>query len=161
MKIRLNFVSNSSSTSFLVSEDLTSKGITCLKLTRAQKELLNGSLINGKSEKIGINLDKDLYLTEFVSDYDDRKWDIVTSVEHIPYESGQMCGEPYTDDEVYNEYQIDGDRSVYLRKEHDEAKQMPFSEFVKEFRHTYNEQGDMNVIVKYEPNGIKLIFVKK
>ena len=37
---------------------------------------------------------------------------------------------------------------------------MPFSEFVKEFRHTYNEQGDMNVIVKYEENGIHLTFVK-
>lgn len=157
MKVRLNYVSNSSSTSFLVSEDLTSKGIACIKLTRAQKELLNGSLINEKSERIGINLDKDLYLTEFVSDCDDKKWDIVTSVERIPYESGQMCGEPYTDDEVYNEYQIDGDRSVYLRKEHDEAKQMKFSKFAKEFKKAHS---DIDVIVKYDEKGIHLTLVE-
>lgn len=160
MKIRICYVSNSSSASFLVSEDLTSKGIACLKLTQAQKEMLNGSLIQDGEIKVGINLTKDLYLTEFVSDCDDKKWDIIESVEHMVYENGQMCGEPYSDDDVYNEYQIDEDRSVYLRKEHDEAKQMPFSEFVKEFRHTYNEQGDMNVIVKYEENGIHLTFVK-
>ena len=96
MKVRLNYVSNSSSTSFLVSEDLTSKGTACIKLTRAQKELLNGSLINDKEERIGINLDKDLYLTEFVSDCDDEKWDIVTRVERIPYESVALGGEQYS-----------------------------------------------------------------
>ena len=104
MKIRICYVSNSSSASFLVSEDLTSKGIACLKLTQAQKEMLNGSLIQDGEVKVGINLTKDLYLTEFVSDCDDKKWDIIESVEHMVYENGQMCGEPYSDDDVYNEY---------------------------------------------------------
>ena len=156
MKVRLNYVSNSSSTSFLVSEDLTSKGIACIKLTRAQKELLNGSLINDKEERIGINIDKDLYLTEFVSDCDDEKWDIVTSVERIPYESGALGGEPYSE-EYYNEYQIDGDRSVYIRKEHDEAKQMKFSKFAREFKKAYS---DIDVIVKYDEKGIHLTLVE-
>lgn len=156
MKVRLNYVSNSSSTSFLVSEDLTSKGIACIKLTRAQKELLNGSLINGKEERIGVDVNKDLYLTEFVSDCDDKKWDIVTSVEHMVYESGSLGGEPFSE-EYYNEYQIDGDRSVYLRKEHDEAKQMKFSKFAKEFKKAHS---DIDVIVKYDEKGIHLTLVE-
>ena len=158
MKIRNGYVSNSSSSSFLVSEDLTSKGIACLKLTRAQKELLNGALIQGGETRIGVDVNKDLYLTEFVSDCDDRKWDIVTSVEHMLYESGQICGEPYAE-EYFNEYQIDGDTSVYLRKEHDEAVQMEFGKFVKEFKKTYDIK--TNVIVKYkEDNCIILKIVE-
>lgn len=157
MKIRNGYVSNSSSSSFLVSEDLTKKGIACLKLTQAQKEVLNGAYIQNGETKIGINLDKDIYLTEFVFDGDDRKWETVTSVEHMVYESGQMCGEPYSDDDVYNEYQIDGDHSVYLRKEHDEAKQMKFSKFAKEFKKAYS---DMDVIVIYGDDKVTLKFVK-
>lgn len=157
MKIRNGYVSNSSSSSFLVSEDLTKKGIACLKLTQAQKEVLNGAYIHNRENQIGINLDKDIYLTEYVFDGDDRKWETVTSVEHMEYEDGQMCGEPYGDIEDYNEYQIDGDRSVYLRKEHDEAEQMKFSKFAKEFEKHFS---DMDVIVVYGLNEVTLKFVK-
>ena len=156
MKIRSNYVSNSSSTSFIVTEDLTSKGIACLKLSKAQMELLNGNLDAEYGGKVFFDTNKDFWLTEFVSDCDDKKWDIVTSVEHRSYESGQMCGEPYTDDEVYNEYQIDGDRSVYLRKEHDLAKQMSFNKFAKEFKRAYFNS---DVIVQYKQNGEILLKV--
>ena len=161
MKIRIGYVSNSSSASFLVSEDLASKGIACLKLTRAQKELINGSKISYDSDsgsRFGLDLKRDIYLTQFVSEWDEKKCDIIESVEHLKYENGQMCETPYVE-EAFNEYQIDGDTSVYLRKEHDEAVQMEFGKFVKEFKKIYDIK--TNVIVKYkEDNCIILKIVE-
>lgn len=148
MKIRMSYVSNSSSASFLVFQDLTSQGIYCLKLTTAQKELINGTIIN--DERIGLDTSKDVYLTEFVFDGDDEKWDKIMNVEHQYYSGGQIGGEPYADD-MFNEYRIDGYTSVYLRKEHDEAKQMKFNKFVKDIKETYGTK--VEVIVKYEKNG--------
>ena len=159
MKIRIGYVSNSSSASFLVLEDLTSKGIACLKLTQAQKELINGSkLSDGSDSRFGLDLKRDIYLTQYVSEWDEKKCDIIESIEHLKYENGQMCETPYVE-EAFNEYQIDGDTSVYLRKEHDAAVQMEFGKFVKEFKKIYDIK--TNVIVKYkEDNCIILKMVE-
>lgn len=144
MKIRSNYVSNSSSSSFIVTKDLSDLGISCLKLTRAQKEKINGSVCY--DEKVIIYPDKDYWITEFINDGDDRKWDIIEKGgEHIIYSEGQMCGEPY-DDRFYNEYPIDGDVSVFIRKEHDEAKQMSFNKFAKKFKENF---GSSEVLVEY------------
>ena len=145
MKIRSNYVSNSSSSSFIITKDLTDKGICCLKLTTAQKERLNGSKIY--DETISLDPNKDFWLTEFIYDGDDRKWDVIENGgEHIIYSEGQMCGEPYEESD-FNEYQINGDISVYIRKEHDEIKQMKFTEFAKEFKKLYGS--DVEVLVEY------------
>ena len=116
------------------------------------------SFLTRNDEHLSIEIDPtdDVYLTQFISDSHDAEWDLVMSVEHFEYENGQMCEEPYTDDEYYNEYNVDG-KPIYLRKDHDEAKQMPFSKFAREFKKTY---GDKDVIVKYDENGIQLTYVR-
>lgn len=148
MKIRSNYVSNSSSSSFIVTKDLTNEGIACLKLTQAQKEKINGSTIYDKT--IGLDLNKDFWLTQFISDCNDRKFDIIESAEHILYSEGDL-GEECRDDTYYNEYQIDGDISVYILKEHDEIKQIKFKEFVKNFKEQFGKDAD--VLVEYTKDG--------
>ena len=151
MKIRKGYVSNSSSSSFIVAQDLTDKGIACLKLSQAQKELINGSVIY--DEKIWLDVNKDFYLTEFICD-DEKKYDIIDGVEHVFYQEGQLCGEPRNPD-YCNEYNL-GYNSVYLLKKHDVAKQMTFNQFVNKYR-----KSDLpkEVIVKFEDDGVKLTYV--
>lgn len=151
MKIRKGFVSNSSSSSFIVAKDLTDKGVSCLKLSQAQKELINGSVLY--DEKIWLDVNKDFYLTEFIGD-DEEKNEAINSVEHFMYQEGQLCGEP-REESYYNEYRV-GYSSVYLLKNHDVAKQMTFNQFVNKYR-----KSDLpkEVIVKYEDDGVKLMYV--
>lgn len=153
MKIRKGYVSNSSSSSFIVTQDLTNKGISCIKLSEEQKELINGTNIYG--DIINLDLDKDYWLTQFLSDCTNL-YDTLTEYEHIFYQEGQLNETPRCED-FYNEYQVGefGD-SVYLLKKHDIAKQMSLSKFVKEHKKTEFPQ---NFIVKYEDDGIKLIYV--
>ena len=134
MKIRSCYVSNSSSSSFIVTKDLSDKGITCLKLSKEQIELINGSSIEyDDSKKFELDPSKDYWLTEFIYDIDDEaSEELMEDPNRIVYSSGQMSMEPY-DLESFNKYDIDGEVSIYIRKEHDVAKQMTFAEFIKNF----------------------------
>ena len=153
MKIRIKYVSNSSSSSFIIKEDLRNQGINCIKLTEEQKRLING--YKNWDQEINLDLDKEYWLTQFISDCYE-KYDIVTEKEHIFYQEGQLNETPRNED-FYNEYQGgEFDTSVYLLKKHDESKQMSLNEFVKEYKKTDLPQ---EFIVKYEDDGIKLIYV--
>lgn len=154
MKIRSNYVSNSSSSSFIVSQDLTDKGIACIKLSKEQLELINGfETINGK---ICFDLTKDFYLTQFISDCEDEKYNIINNIEHVVYMSGSLGEEPY-DEDYFNEYITKNGYSVYLDKQHDTAKQMTFNKFATE----YKKSGlPKTVIVKYQEDGIFLKYVE-
>lgn len=149
MKIRNGYVSNSSSSSFIVTKDLTNEGILCYKLTEAQKQLINGSK-NIDGVIINLDLNKDFWLTQYIFEGYDYKIDLIKSIEHVFYGEGEMSEQPYNK-ELFNEYKIDGDTSVYLMKQHDEAEQMKFSKFIKQFNKTFSK--DTQVIVKYEKNG--------
>lgn len=147
MKIRTCFVSNSSSSSFIVSDNLESKGIACLKLSPEQKKLLQAAgYLKGK------DLEKDYWLTEFLGD--ERDYAPIEAVEHEDYVEGDL-GEFPRCEEYYNEYEVGG-RSVFLMKEHDDARQMYFREFVKQYK---NAGLPLEVIVRYESDGVKLIYV--
>lgn len=152
MKIRNNYVSNSSSSSFIVTEDISYLGINCLKLSEEQKELING--FDSFGDVIVLDMNKDYYLTQFISDCTNL-YDKLHEVEHIFYQEGQLSEEPRNED-YYNEYQSEYGMSVYLLKQHDTAKQMTLNQFVKEYKKTDLPK---NFIVKYEEDGIKLIFV--
>ena len=154
MKIRTCYVSNSSSSSFIVTKDLTSQGISCIKLTEGQLELLNGYKAWESDEKsFNPEKNKEYYLTEYISDGRDDCFTIRDMGDSFTYCDGGHFG-PY-DEEMFNEYQT-GFNSVWLRKEHDEAKQMSFAEFIKIFIESH---GNPDVIVSYEGNSVNLKFV--
>ena len=147
MKLRTCYVSNSSTSSFIIGVDLSSKGVSCLKLNDEQKRLLQADgFLKGK------DLSKDYYLTEFV--YSDSHYDAIQAVEHEEYQEGQLNGEPRWE-EMYNEYSK-GYQSVYLRRDHDNAKQMTISQFVKAYKKAGLPQ---DVIVRYEADGVKLLYI--
>ena len=73
MKIRSNYVSNSSSSSFIVTKDLNNKGISCLKLNEKQLELLRGwKCWEEDKESFEPKENQEYYLTEYISDCDDQ-----------------------------------------------------------------------------------------
>lgn len=155
MKVRNGYVSNSSSSSFIVKEDLSNKGISCLKLTNEQLKLLEGYKPWGDENKIfHAESGQDYYLTEFIPNYE-KNWNEVFNMDSsFEYASGNYK-EPYDENE-YNEY-CGEFHSVWLRKEHDVAKQMSFGQFVCDFLDKY---GNDDVIAKYEKDSIVLIKVK-
>ena len=153
MKKRKTYVSNSSSCSFIVTTDLTDKGITCLKLTNEQKKLINQYPTSDDKFTI-TDFSKDYYITQFINDCKDEKYDLLDSVEHHYYAEGQLCEEPYTD-EFFNEYNSDFGKSVYIKKEHDEAEEMTFKKMVQMFK-KMDYTG--NVLVKYTKTGVEITF---
>lgn len=155
MKIRNGFVSNSSSSSFIVTKDLNDSGISCLKLNKKQLELMKGyKLWTEDKEAFEPKENQDYYLTEYLSDCDKRWEKLKDMKDAFEYSCGGHGG-PY-DENQFNEYNCNFG-SVYLRKEHDEAKQMNFNKFVKKFKEDY---GNIDVIVKYENDSIVLIPVR-
>lgn len=128
MKIRLCYVSNSSSCSWIVRQDLTQMGINCLKLNIEQKKKLFDSGYIKKED-----IESDLYLTQYISECS-SKYSIINNIDHIEYEEGQLNETPRWE-ELYNEYQVNGwDNSVYLAKQHDNAKQMTLKQFIKYYK---------------------------
>ncbi len=156
MKIRSNYVSNSSSSSFIVEKDLTSKGLPCLQLTEEQKKRINGSKFLG--EIIELDLTKNYWLTPYIYDGNDRYDEIKKSANAIEYDEGEMSEMPYNDI-YYNEYVIDGDTSIFIKKEDDAAVQMKFSKFVKMIEQDYGS--NIQVVVDYKQNHIELRVVEK
>lgn len=155
MKVRTNYVSNSSSSSFIVKKDLSNIGVDCMKLTEEQLDLLAGyKKWEDDDEVFNPEKNQEYYLTQYISDCSDN-WEKVKEMDGTFEYSNGGHGGPY-DEEMFNEYQNSFD-SIWLRKEHDVAKEMSFGEFIKEFLELY---GNEDVIVKYEGNSIILTRVR-
>lgn len=155
MKARNGYVSNSSSSSFIVKEDVSNLGISCIKLNKKQLELLKGfKQWEDDAESFEPVENQDYYLTEYIADCCDD-WGKVRDMEGAFEYSAGGHGGPY-DEEDFNEY-VCNFGSVYLRKEHDEAKQMSFNKFAKSFKTDY---GNIDVLVKYEKDSIVLIPIR-
>ena len=151
MKIRNGYISNSSSSSYIVNKDLSQFGISCIKLTKEQMMLIHDNPTNNIINFA--NYDVDCYLTQFV--YSDSQYEEIKKVEHILYQEGQMNCEPREED-LYNEYASEFGYSVYILKQHDIAKKMTLNEFVKEYKKTDLPK---QFLIKYEKDGIKLKYI--
>ena len=156
MKVRCGYVSNSSSSSFIVKEDVSKKGVSCIKLSEEQLELLDGYKMWEDDEDVfHPEKNQDYYLTEYISDCDDKYTDIKNDSGYsFEYSSGGHWG-PYDEDE-FNEYST-GFTSVWLYKFHDTAKQMSLNKFVKKFKEDY---AGCDVIVKHDKDKIILTIVR-
>ena len=148
MKTRNSYVSNSSSCSYLVKIDLSQYGIACLKLNLQQKQRLADA---GYIKQQDIN--NDFFLTQFLYM---EKFDI-NSIQSYEYINGQMNEQPY-DYEYFNEYQLgQWGKSVYLKKQHDNAKQMTLKQFVKYYK---NSDLPQNFIVSHTDEGFEFKYIR-
>lgn len=95
MKIRTSYVSNSSSSSYVICRDMTDDGIGCYKL--------RPDMYAAVAKSLGVSLapDKDWYVTRFLTYADDRNgnYDKLISGEHYVYMDGEMSGNPYMNDD--------------------------------------------------------------
>lgn len=143
MKIRSSYVSNSSSSSFIVKKDLSDMGISCIKLNAEQLKRMDG--MKDWDDNVFIyDENKEYWLTELISDGYDDKYDIAKENMVFHYDEGGH-GEPYAE-EYYNEYDT-GFKSVWLRKEHDNAKEMTLDKLVNTIK---QDHGNCKVLVEYE-----------
>jgi hypothetical protein len=109
MKLRTNYVSNSSSSSFIVNCDLTDKGIYCYALRPNQLASISET-ING----VQLDADRTWYLTESVTDCNYGTWiDAREGTDYYEYVDLALGGEPY-DEEHFIEV---ADRVWLLRKD--------------------------------------------
>lgn len=150
MKIRTNFVSNSSSSSFIVKQGLWTDKHVCMRLSEEQLKKLEGYSddYEGKN-KFHAEEGVAYFLTPFISDCSNEYETIPKDA--FRYSDGSW-NIPY-DDREFNSYPM-GDVNVYIRKEHDVAEQMAFGQFIRDFLEEY---GNSDVIVQHEADGIKLI----
>lgn len=154
MKIRLGYVSNSSSSSFLCSKDVSHLGVDCIKLSREQVIAMNAICTWDGTVIHKLDPDKEYYVTEYIPDYEYKYDNLKESDAYIcEYDSGGFGG-PY-DEDMYNEYNT-AFSSVYIRKSDDVAEQMSFHKFYK----SYMEAGlPREVIVEYKEDGVFLKWV--
>lgn len=151
MKIRSGFISNSSSSSFIVFEDLTSRGVHCFKLTKEQMKLMEGYQYCDETGEVNFK-GRQGYLTKFITGYYKDENAVLDNVEKIHYTDGENDGEPYQFSTcyLYNEHRH-GDESFFVLKEHDTAEQMTISKFASMFKKNHR---NAEVLVKYENDGI-------
>ena len=143
MKIRTNYVSNSSSCSWIVKKDLSEFGIGCIKLTIEQLNLIKG-YPDWDNNMFDFDENKEYWLTEFISDCYEHKYEVAKDNSVFHYDEGGHYG-PY-DEDCYNEYTADDGSSVWIRKEHDVAKEMTINKFANSIKKEY---GNCNVLVEY------------
>ena len=109
MKTRTGFVSNSSSSSFLVPFNVSEKGIACVKLSKEIVDCLNRNLFDYDGKKVDLSKSQDWWLTEMVSDCDSARYDFLDK-EAIQYLEGNNA--------PYGWYDEDGEERYIQLKGH-------------------------------------------
>ena len=94
MKYRSGFVSNSSSSSFIVIGKKPA-GISSSKLSKETAQRVIDFVSETAETKVKWDKKKAVYLTEFLGDEDASK---ISKTEHYSYENGQMDCQPYSND---------------------------------------------------------------
>ena len=136
MKIRAGFVGNSSSSSYLVSKDLSYLGVRCVKLTKNQisyirerlkKELNELHDLRSKEDLDFMMSHDDVWITEFISDWSSifekiNDESIVRSNEKISYVEGDLLDSPRNEKDFNIICGNDHENSIWILKEDDKDR---------------------------------------
>lgn len=148
MKIRTSFVSNSSSSSYIVNRDLTEDGILCAPIIRerldALEDFINLCRLDG-DDPVKLDRNSEWYVTRFITEYErDRVYANLKEVGAIDYCDGQASGVPYDWEDDYSDticvdHGYDEYDSVYMRREHTSACEYTVEDLVDYLRTKYPE----------------------
>lgn len=141
MKFRAGFVSNSSSSSYVICADLTDAGIRCIPIKSTRLQAVQDWINACGFESCTLDPEKQWYVTRFITEYEsDAVYQALDQYEKHEYCGGQTDGTPYDDweeDEAYSEFYVskgaDYRDHVYIRKEHTDMVSMEDANAVAEF----------------------------
>lgn len=158
MKRRLSYVSNSSSTSFIVGRDLTPDGVCCAKLTRRQAahiisrsvkyEIMENDRMHGTDAYMRdtvwmLKHFDSLYLTEMIRDEDGLGY----RGRHVSYMYGQPSGAPYHANPPDGAVKIldNGVHSVWISRHDDPPveREVPVVEVIERINGLFGDRMDM------------------
>ena len=151
MKVRTNYVSNSSSSSYIVSRDLTSEGIACVLLNkdtadhiRSNADIEDLELLNSFSE---------LWVTRPITECETAAVEyLISNTPKVHYLNHELDGTPYDEDYVFG-YDVAGD-VVYLHLSHVKGEVMNRDAVIKLLKERYDET--QLFAVTFSSNGITL-----
>lgn len=123
MKIRNGYVSNSSSSSFLVPVEIKGR-ISSIKLPKEIWKAIEKNHVEWNGEKFDMSSSDEWWLTELISDCEEQ-YDTISKIEHaIPYLEGN--------DEPYGCYDEDGDKNYIKFKKDGQNFYVLTTDFINE-----------------------------
>lgn len=156
MKIRTKYVSNSSSSSYIVCRDLTSEGIACVKLDATTVDKIRTSCLYEDLQKL--NTFSEYWLTRPIKEYEtDAIQDLINSVDRAFYCDHQMSGYPY-DEEYFFGFSV-GDDTVYMQLDHVSGLVVSRKQLCKILKEKYSK--DQKFILNISNNSVTLEISKE
>ena len=146
MKIRSGFVSNSSSSSYIVDVDLTDIGIRCVqidpKFVPIVQDYYNSAWKMADEAPLTMDPDKTWYITRPVLEWGEAE-DALVKLDvhgHI-YTTHQLDGEPYDDWETYLvRYPGETARDdVYIKLEHTSACELTTEQLIAKLKEKFGD----------------------
>lgn len=136
MKVRVNYVSNSSSSSCLVPSSLTEDGIACVRLSDDIAEHIKSTADIEDLETL--KSFSELWVTRPITEYESPAIkELISNTPKVHYLNHQMDGTPYDDGFVFG-YDVGGDL-VYLQLSHVNGKIMSRDAVIKLLKEKYGK----------------------
>ena len=124
MKTRNGYVSNSSSSSFLLPHPVNGHAVSCIKLPREIWKAIEKNHIEWDGKKFDMSASDEWWLTDMVSDCDDTYSEICDIENSIAYLEG--------DTQPYGSYDEDGEKNYIIFKKGDDKFYILASDFMDE-----------------------------
>lgn len=156
MKIRTKYISNSSSSSYIVPRDLTAQGVACIKLSTASADKFKASSVCADTHVY--DSFSELWLTRPIKEYEsDEVYALMDSIQKEEYCCFQMDGTPY-DESYFFGYKVGCD-IVYMHIQHITDELMTRTQLCRFIKNKFCK--DQKFILNFSENCITLTISKE